>query len=355
MERIRDRGQVGMSKMKRKNYDKAVRLAAWAVIALLLTAILFCLWREVPKASVRYTVLGLAGGVALTAAIWSIYVQRRTSAFADELIETLDCLMNDRQPENYSPYEDTLNNKVEGKLLQFYDIMNQEREQSRQDKKLLQEIVSDISHQVKTPIANVKMFTGILKQHELPEEKRREFLGMMEGQINKLDFLMQSLIKMSRLETGTFTLHSEEACLYDTIAQAVGGIWTKAEKKDIQIDVECESTITVKHDPKWTAEALMNILDNGVKYTPSGGLVSVRVQPWQFYTRIDISDTGIGIKEENYHDVFKRFYRGGEAAGQEGVGLGLYLAQGIITRQKGYITVKSQPGRGSVFSVYLLS
>lgn len=340
---------------KRKDYDNVVRLAAWAVIVVLLAAIFYVLQREVPRAWVRWTVLALAGGVALTAALWGIYLRLRICSFAEELKETLDGLMNGKRPQQNRLYEDTLNTKVEEKLLWCYDLLNQEREQSRQDRQLLQEILSDISHQVKTPVANVKMFTGILKQHELTDEKRKEFLTLMEGQINKLDFLMQSLIKMSRLETGTFTLHEEESSLYDTIAQAVGGVWAKAEEKNITLDVECESSITVKHDSRWTAEAIMNLLDNGVKYTPSGGRVSVRVRPWQFYTRIDVADTGMGIPEEHYHDVFKRFYRGREAASQEGVGLGLYLAQAIITRQKGYITVESHRGKGSVFSVYLLS
>ena len=111
----------------------------------------------------------------------------------------------------------------------------------------------------------------------------------------------------------------------------------------------------MQHDPKWTAEAIGNILDNAVKYTPSGGKVAVTVRPLAVYTRVDITDTGIGIAEEHYNDVFQRFYRAQEVAGQEGVGLGLYLANGIITRQKGYISVKSKVGTGTTFSVYLLS
>ena len=166
---------------------------------------------------------------------------------------------------------------------------------------------------------------------------------------------MQSLIKMSRLETGTFTLHMEEARLSDTIAQAMSTVWAKAEAKGIDLSAECDGAITVQHDPKWTAEAIGNILDNAVKYTSPGGKVAVTVRPWQFYTRVDITDTGIGIPEAHYNDVFQRFYRAPEVAAQEGVGLGLYLANGIITRQKGYISVKSKVGEGTTFSVYLLS
>ena len=150
-------------------------------------------------------------------------------------------------------------------------------------------------------------------------------------------------------------LHMEDNHLYDTIAQAVGTIFAKADQKNIQIEVDCESTVTVQHDGKWTAEALENILDNAVKYTPAGGKISISVRPWQFYTRIDITDTGIGVPSEHYHDVFRRFYRTQETAMEEGVGLGLYLARSIITRQKGYISVKSEVGKGTTFSVFLLS
>ena len=233
--------------------------------------------------------------------------------------------------------------------------MREERQQSIQDKQTIQELVSDISHQVKTPTANIRMITDILSEHELSREKQSEFLDLMTVQTSKLDFLMQSLIKMSRLETGTFVLHPEDTRLNDTIARAMSTVLAKAEKKHIRLSADCDSRLTVKHDPKWTAEAIGNILDNAVKYTPEGGTICVSVRPWQFYTRIDISDTGIGIEEKNYNAVFQRFYRAEEAAAKEGVGLGLYLARGIITRQNGYITVKSKKGEGSTFSVFLLS
>ena len=275
--------------------------------------------------------------------------------FADDICEMLDALMAGREPENYFPYEDFLSARVQGKLMQYCDMMKEEGLQNRRDKETIQELVSDISHQVKTPVANIKMFTGILKKHALSEEKREEFLSTLEGQINKLDFLMQSLIKMSRLETGTFVLHMKEAPLSETIARAMSGVWAAAERKHISLEVQCHEELTALHDPKWTAEAVGNLLDNAVKYTPDGGTVQVTVEPWQFYTKLTVSDTGIGIDESHYHDVFQRFFREEEAADKEGVGLGLYLANGIINKQKGYISVKSQKGKGTAFSVYLLS
>lgn len=309
----------------------------------------------IPQSILRYCLLVLCAVFFIMVNIRDWLKKRQLSDFANDICETVDALMEEREPESFKPYEDTSVSKVQVKLLQYYDKMKDGQLQSEQNRQTIQELVSDISHQVKTPIANIRMFTNILQEHELSEDKRNEFLNTMYSQINKLDFLMQSLIKMSRLETGTFNLHMEEDSLYNTIAQAVSGIFTKAENKNIQLDVQCDSKITVKHDSKWTVEALGNILDNAVKYTPENGNIYVSVRPWQFYTRIDIIDTGIGIAAEHYNDVFKRFYRGEEVTAMEGVGLGLYLARGIISRQKGYITVKSDKGKGTTFSVFLLS
>ncbi len=321
----------------------------------LATALIWMLWEYIPKASTRYGILAVCAGIFLAAGFWCALQRYQIEKFADDVCETIDAAMADRRPQNFHPYEDSLTAKVQGKILQYYEIMHEGRLQSRQDKETLQSLVSDISHQVKTPVANMKLYTGILHRPGIPEEKRELFLNTMDAQIGKLDFLMQSLIKMSRLETGTFALNPVLARLNDTIAQAMNTVWAKAEQKNIELSAQCGADIMVRHDIKWTAEAMGNILDNAIKYTPEGGRVSVTVCPWQFYTRIDISDTGIGIPKEHYNDVFQRFYRAEEVAAEEGVGLGLYLANGIVTRQKGYISVKSKVGEGTTFSVYLLS
>ena len=336
--------------MKRDSTAQMPLLIISGAILLILLGLL-----ELPAALLRPAAVGLGTAILLLTLLWKRRQERRESEFANSVCETLDALMNSREPENYRPYEDSQLSKVQGKLLQYHDRTQAGRRQSKADKQTLQELVSDISHQVKTPMANIRMFTDILRQQELPEEKRAEFLSTLAAQVHKLDFLMQSLIKMSRLETGVFVLHLEEARLSDTIAGAVSMILAEAEKKNIRLTVDCDSKLTVKQDPKWTAEAIGNILDNAVKYTPEGGTVSILVRPWQFYTRIDISDTGIGMDQENYHAIFQRFYRAEEVAAEKGVGLGLYLAREIIARQNGYITVKSEKGKGSTFSVFLLS
>ena len=184
-------------------------------------------------------------------------------------------------------------------------------------------------------------------------EKQREFLLAMGGQLDKLDFLMQAMIKTSRLETGVIALAPKVQPLYDTLAAALGGILLNAEKKQIEVTVDCSETVSASHDRKWTTEALFNILDNAVKYTPAGGKIHVAVACWEMYVKIDISDTGIGIPEQHQGTIFKRFYREDSVHDAPGIGIGLYLTREIITRQAGFIRVSSKVGAGSTFSVCL--
>lgn len=340
--------------MKKLSFQLFLLKAILLLMSFILVLVGF-FWSSISSSGMQRFLLIFGILMFLLIILWNWCQNREQIEFANEICETLDALMDHREPENFRPYEDSQVYKVQGKLLQYYEQMQEGQRQSHQDKQMIQELVSDISHQVKTPIANIQMFTDLMKQHQMTEEKRAEFLHTMEIQINKLDFLMQSLIKMSRLETGTFQMNMEENNLYDTIALAINGIWEMADRKEIQINVDCDNCFMIKHDRKWTVEALGNLLDNAVKYTPEGGKVEITVRPWQFYTRIDISDTGIGIASEHYHEIFKRFYRVQEVAAVSGVGLGLYLARTIITQQRGYISVKSKLGEGTTFSVFLLT
>ena len=214
-------------------------------------------------------------------------------------------------------------------------------------------LVSDISHQVKTPVSNLKMVTDTLLARPMTDQERTDFLQGIRSQTDKLDFLFQALVKTSRLETGAIRLEKKDALLFDTLAQAMSGIVYGAEQKDIFVTVNCPEDLHLFHDSKWTAEALFNLLDNAVKYTPAGGKITVSVEQWEMYVKLNISDTGKGISERNQASIFRRFYREEEVHDKPGVGIGLYLAREIITRQGGYIKVTSEVGKGSTFSVFL--
>ncbi|EOS63240.1 hypothetical protein C816_03665 [Oscillibacter sp. 1-3] len=281
------------------------------------------------------------------------FLRRKLVLFSDRLCETMDNMLDGASalPQVYE--EENLFYKINHRLIRLYEAMRENRESVAKERADLQELISDISHQVKTPIANLKMVNATLLEQPVTEEKRQEFLQASSGQIEKLDFLMQAMIKTSRLETGVISLDRKMQPIYDTLAAALGGILLNAEKKTIQVSVDCPSDILLAHDKKWTSEALFNILDNAVKYTPAGGAIRVSVQSWELYVKIDIADSGKGIAESRQGKIFKRFYREEEVHDVEGIGIGLYLAREIVTMQGGYIKVTSAVGSGSTFSVFL--
>ena len=286
-------------------------------------------------------------------ALFVAFLRRKLVLFSDRLCETIDNMLDGASvpPQVYE--EENLFYKINHRLVRLYEVMRENRESVAKERADLQELISDISHQVKTPIANLQMVNATLLEQSVTEEKRQEFLQASSGQLEKLDFLMQAMVKTSRLETGVISLDRKTQPLYDTLAAALGGILLNAEKKAIHVSVECPSDVLLAHDKKWTGEALFNILDNAVKYTPAGGTIQVSVQSWELYVKIDITDSGKGIAESRQGVIFKRFYREEEVHDVEGIGIGLYLAREIITMQGGYIKVTSTVGSGSTFSVFL--
>ena len=291
--------------------------------------------------------------VFICVVLFVAFLRRKLVLFSDRLCETIDSMLDGTSAPPQVYEEENLFYKINHRLVRLYEVMRENRESVAKERADLQELISDISHQVKTPIANLQMVNTTLLEQPVTKEKRQEFLQASSGQLEKLDFLMQAMIKTSRLETGVISLDRKMLPIYDTLAAALGGILLNAEKKNIRINVDCPSDILLAHDKKWTSEALFNILDNAVKYTPAGGAIRVSVQSWELYVKIDIADSGKGIAESRQGMIFKRFYREEEVHDVEGIGIGLYLARKIITMQGGYIKVTSAVGSGSTFSVFL--
>jgi signal transduction histidine kinase len=305
--------------------------------------------------NITVLICGLASMLLMASCImiFAFLVRKMLTGFSDRICRTLDGMMNVDIAFDKSYEDETLLAKIEYRLARLYEVMQENSRRVSEDRAALQTLISDISHQVKMPIANLKIVNATLLEQNMPEEKRQEFLQAMSTQLDKLDFLMQAMIKMSRLETGVIALSTNNGAIYETLAEALGGVLFSAENKRIHVSVDCPEDLIVCHDRKWTAEALFNILDNAVKYTPIGGAIGITATRWEMYTKIDIKDTGKGIAEGHHTDIFKRFYREVEVYDTEGIGIGLYLAREIITMQGGYIKVTSATGTGSTFSVFL--
>ena len=282
-------------------------------------------------------------------------IRRKLVMFSDSFCGQMDDMLSgDIMQPKQTIEEESLFYKINYRLGRLYEVMQENKNNIAKERADLQELISDISHQVKTPIANLKIINNTLLENEVPPQKQKEFLTAQASQLDKLDFLMQAMIKTSRLETGVISLDQKQQPVYDTLATALSWILFNAEKKQIDVQVECPEHLDARHDRKWTGEALFNILDNAVKYTPAGGQIRVSVEGWEMYVKINIADTGIGISEQHQGTIFKRFYREDAVHDVEGIGIGLYLAREIVTLQEGYIRVASEIGQGSTFSVFLL-
>ncbi|MCI9122391.1 MAG: HAMP domain-containing histidine kinase [Oscillibacter sp.] len=301
----------------------------------------------------------LLAGALLTACalVWlfllTLFFAERLSQFTSDLCQSMDRMISGGEEPARAEDRETIFARISYRLSRLYNILQENRRRVDEERQELQTLVSDISHQVKTPVANLKMVADTLLAKPVTEQERRDFLQGIRSQTDKLEFLVQSMGKASRLETGAITLEKRDGPLLDTLAMACSGIVYGAEKKGIAVEVHCPEDLRVSHDSKWTAEALFNLLDNAVKYTPAGGKISVSVEQWEMYVKLDVADTGKGIPESRQAAIFRRFYREEEVHDQPGVGIGLYLAREIVTRQGGYIKVTSEVGRGSTFSMFL--
>ena len=254
-------------------------------------------------------------------------------------------------------YDETELSKIETKWNRFLSSSSLARKNIEKEKANLQSLVSDISHQTKTPVANMKLYAELLEEglaRENPDKEQLLFMvSEMKEQAERLEFLIQALTKMSRLETNLVVVQPEKQPVEPLIFQAVAQIRPKAEACEIDVKIQGNQKITACYDKKWSIEALYNLLDNAVKYSPRGSQVNLRVQEYSMYCEICVEDRGIGMTEEEIPKVFQRFYRGKQVQQKPGVGIGLYLVREIVKKQKGYVKIKSQPGKGSRISLFL--
>lgn len=338
-----------------KTDSKAVRRLVWGVLlGAVITALVLLGGMYLWTGSWQVVL----GGAVLTAAllVWGLILvtglEKRLTVFTEEICEAVDGMILGRELPAALEAEN-ISTRITGRLRRLYSVMEDSRRRAEQDRQELQSLLSDISHQTKTPIANLKMLNDTMAARPMEDQQRQTFLAASGKQLDKLEFLIAALVKSSRLETGMITLDKREAPVADTIALALSGVLGQLEQKQLDFSVDCPGDLTLCHDVRWTAEAISNLLDNAVKYTPQGGSVRVAVEPWEMYVKILVKDTGRGIPEGEQAAIFQRFYREAAVHDMDGVGIGLYLTREIVTMQGGYVTVSSQPGQGAAFSLFL--
>lgn len=289
---------------------------------------------------------GMAAGILIAGICCLLYYRKKEAELLEHLQQMLEAAGNGTY--EVSGISEEKLSLLENSFKRYLDSTRISEEWQREQRENIQKLISDLAHQTLTPVSNLKLYTGLL------EEKYGEdgLIGTVSEETEKLDFLIRSLVKISRMENGIITVHPKRAALEELLVEVFARYRKLAEEKQITF-VNCCADGEAIFDPKWTVEAVGNIVDNAIKYTPPGGKVTLQVQRYPFFACIDISDTGIGIAEEEIPKVFERFYRSGDVSELPGVGIGLYLARYMVELQRGYIRVRSEKGKGTVFSVFL--
>lgn len=286
--------------------------------------------------------------VSIGALVFSIYNSYKNRKILDNVEMMLDeAIKGEFREEHFS--EDRVS-RIESRLADYLGSSALSAENVRKDRDKIKTLIADISHQTKTPITNLLLHSELLHETELSTDQR-ESLDAIENEAEKLRFLVDALVKLSRLENGILTVESRADDIGRLMRDIDSAMRKKAESKGLSFTVTNES-MTASFDYKWTLEALSNIVDNAIKYTEKGG-ISITLKSTEMFACISVKDTGIGIAEEDIPRIFSRFGRLEASREKEGVGIGLYLAREIISKEGGYIKVNSGQGEGSEFLIYL--
>ena len=320
------------------------------------------------KFMICMAVLAAAAGIAIVCI--RRYYRKRMQAATQMLLERLDRAIGGEMQEEI--FDESVDAAVTEKLNRLLELTNMHQEQAETERDTIKSIISNITHQIRTPVTNIMLYTGLLQEIVAASgqdggvtENISHLLLKLQKQADKLDFFMKELVKSTYTEQEMISLHPEMTDVQEIVAAACQTVELSAMKKGIVIAVqsagdvqqhgkeETADGILCYADRKWTVEALANVLDNAVKYSPSGSRIDVRLRTGESFLCVEIEDRGCGIREEEQGRIFERFYRAKEVSTEPGFGIGLYLVREVLSRQGGYARVKSAPGEGTTMYLYL--
>lgn len=346
------------------------------------------------KFMICMAVLAAAVGIAIVCI--RRYYRKRMQAATQMLLERLDRAIGGEMQEEI--FDESVDAAVTERLNRLLELTNMHQEQAETERDTIKSIISNITHQIRTPVTNIMLYTDLLQEivaapgqdggkvthtdetgRQSADQNNGE-LGLEDGaktenishlllklqkQADKLDFFMKELVKSTYTEQEMISLHPEMTDVQEIVAAACQTVELSAMKKGIFIAVqpagdvqqhgkeETADGILCYADRKWTVEALANVLDNAVKYSPSGSRIDVRLRTGESFLCVEVGDRGCGIREEEQGRIFERFYRAEEVSAEPGFGIGLYLVREVLSRQGGYARVKSAPGEGTTMYLYL--
>ena len=284
----------------------------------------------------------------LAGAVGMYRVQRKErSRELKKISDTVQRMTSGKELPDFSDCEETMDSKIRHQLLRLQEILVSQKQDAQKERKELQELISEIAHQMRTPLTNLKNYLDFLSEEieKKGTEPELSYLKAIQSSEEKIYFLTEHFIRISRLEHGLIQIRKEERDLLKTLRNALGQILDQAEKKEIRFEFELPEKMHVMHDANWLGEANFNLLYNAVKYSPQNGKIKISLQENEMFTTFSIRDYGIGIEPEEKNLIFQRFYRGKRVTDEEGFGIGLYLARKILFLHEGLLTVKRcEPG-----------
>lgn len=294
-------------------------------------------------------VSGAVTGCILSCILLRRYYRNRMQTTCQELLQRLDRTIGGAITE--TAYDESMDAAIAERLNRVIQISGMNQGKAERERDVIKSLISDISHQIKTPLTNIMLYAGLLQEQDLNEDTML-LVHKIQKQSDKLDFFMKELIKTSYTEQEMISIHPEMTNVEDIVDTACQTVELKALKKKIRI-VQEEAETFCYADKKWTIEALGNVLDNALKYSPEKSEVTVKIIQYESFVCIQVKDQGIGIREEEQGLVFKRFYRSKDVSNEPGFGIGLYLVREILAKQGGYVRIKSEIGNGTVVQLYL--
>lgn len=297
-------------------------------------------------------IVGLALFSSLVMTGGALVYKRRIREQLIQLSDALEAQLAENTIQPFSELDDVLMSKIQKQLMKLEEVWLVRYDEEKKEKERLNSLISDISHQIKTPLANIKLYDSLIETSSLNNKERSRFVLKKEQQMHKLEWLMEALIKVSKMETGMIQLYRKKQSLSRIVLNAIDMATLKAEQQSHDMTLKLVKDIYVDVDAKWMAEAIFNILDNAIKYSHKGSCIQVSTEVIDVYVRMTIEDEAEPIAQEEYTHIFKRFYRTGEVSEIEGVGLGLYMSRDIVRRHDGYIIIE-EGDKGNRFSVFL--
>lgn len=279
----------------------------------------------------------------------SYHIQKEMKVTYQNLLQRLDRAIGGEIQD--TAYDESMDTAVAERLNRVVQISRMNQGNAEKERDIIKSLISDISHQVRTPLTNIMLYAGLLQEQDLDNDTML-LVDKIGKQSEKLDFFMKELVRSSYAEQEMISIYPKIMGVEELLHTSCQIVELAALKKKISI-VQEETDALCYADKKWTTEALGNVLDNAIKYSPQNSQIKVKVVPYESFVCIQVQDQGFGIKEEEQGMIFERFYRSKAVSSEPGFGIGLYLVREVLSKQGGFVKIKSKIGKGCTVQLYL--